>query len=75
METWLGLLLRGPIHHLECVTDCVEMEEFQVVQTVVQPVILVEVTADKMSEMYKARVNEGCRGVTEDDRLKFRDRI
>lgn len=34
-----------------------------------------EVTADKVGEMYKTRVNEGCRGVTEDDRLEFRDRI
>lgn len=34
-----------------------------------------EVTADKVGEMDKARMNEGRGGVTEDDRLEFCDRI
>ena len=51
------------------------MQEFEVVQAVVLPIILVEMTAKKVREMDKARVNEGSRSVTEDDRLEFRDRI
>ena len=75
MEPRLRSLLGGPIHRLEYVTDCVEMQKFEVVQAVVLSIILVEVTADKVGEMDKARVNENSRGVTEDDRLEFRDRI
>jgi len=75
MEPWLRSLLRGAIHRLECVTECIEVQEFEVVQAVVLSIILVEMTANKVGEMDKARVNEGSRGVTEDDRLEFRDRI
>ena len=75
MEPRLRLWLRGPIHGLECVTECVKVQEFEVVQAIVLFVILVEVAADKVGEMDKARMNEGGRGVTEDDRLEFRDRI
>lgn len=75
MEPWLRSLLGGPIHGLECATECVEMQEFEVVQAIVLFVILVEVAANEVGEMNEARVNEGGRGVTEDDRLEFRDRI
>jgi len=51
------------------------MQEFQVIQAVVLSVVLVEVTADKVREMDKARVNKGCRSVTKDDRLEFRNRV
>lgn len=49
------------------------MQEFQVVQTIVLPIVLVEVTADKMGDMDEARVNKGRRGVTKNDGLEFRD--
>ena len=75
METRLILLLRSPVHRLEGVADGIEMQEFKVVQAIVQLIILVEVTADKVGKMDKARVNEGRGGVTEDDRLEFRNRI
>ena len=51
------------------------MQEFEVVQAIVLFVILVEVAANEVGEMDEARVNEGGRGVTEDDRLEFCDRI
>lgn len=75
MESRLGSLLRGPIHDLECVADCIEMQEFEVVQAIVLFVILMEVAADKVGKMDEARVNKGSRGVSEDDRLEFRNRI
>ena len=40
-------------------TDCIQMQEFQVVQAIVLSVILVEVTANKVGDVDKARVNEG----------------
>lgn len=75
METRLVLLLRGPVHRLEGVADSIEVQEFKVVQAIVQPIILVEVTANKVGEMDKARVNKGRGGVTKNDRLEFRNRI
>jgi len=75
MEPRLRSLLGGPIHGLKCVTECVEMQELEVVQAIVLFIILVEVAADKVGEMDKAGVNEGGRGVAEDDRLELRDRI
>ena len=71
----MRLLLGGLVHHLEGMTDCIQVQEFQVVQGIVLPTILMEVTADKVGKMDKARVNEGRRGITKDDRLEFRDRI
>ena len=58
MEPRLRPLLRGTIHRLECMTDCVEMQEFEVVQAIVLSIILVEVTTEKVCKMNKARVNE-----------------
>ena len=75
MGLGLRLLLRGPIHGLECVTDSVEMQEFKMVQAIVKSIILMDATADKVGEMNEARVNEGSRGVAKDDRLELRDRI
>jgi hypothetical protein len=75
MEPRLRSLLRGAVHRFECMTECVEMQELEVVQAIVLFIILVEVTADKVGEMDEARVNECSRGVTEDDRLEFRNGI
>jgi len=74
METRLELLLRGPIHRLECMTDCIEMQEFDVIQAIVLLIVLVEVAANEVGDMDEARVNKCCRGVSEDDRLEFRNR-
>ena len=41
------------------VTECIEVQEFEVVQAVVLPIILVEMTAKKVCEMDEARVNRG----------------
>ena len=75
METRLGLLLGSPVHRLECVTNRIQVEEFQVVQGIVLPTILVEVTAHEVGEMDETGVNEGRRGIAKDDRLEFSDRV
>ena len=54
--------------------DGVEVQEFKVVQAVVESVVLVEVTAHQVGDMNEARMNEGPGGIIEDDRLEFRDR-
>jgi hypothetical protein len=74
METGQGMLLGGPVHRLECTTDCVQVQELKVIQAVVLSVVLMKVTADKVGDIDEARVNETPRGVTEDDRLEFHDR-
>ena len=70
LDSWLGL----PIHFLERATDGIEVQEFKVVQGVVQSVVLVKVAADEGGKMDETRVDEGPRCVPEDDCLEFRDR-
>ena len=69
-----GLGLRVPIHFLERLADSVEVQEFEVVQAVVESVVLVEVTAHQVGNVNEARVNEGPGGVIEDDCLELHNR-
>lgn len=70
----LELLFWGPVHFIEGLTDGVEVQELDVVQTVVQSVVLMQVTSHEVGEMDEAGVNEGPGRVTENDRLEFRNR-
>jgi hypothetical protein len=58
VETGLGLLLRALVHCLKRITDCIQVQEFQVIQAIVLSVVLVEVATNKVGGMNKARVNE-----------------
>lgn len=49
------------------------MQEFEVIQTVVESVVLVEMTAHQVSEMDEARVDEGARSIAENYCLEFCD--
>ena len=50
------------------------MQEFEVVQAVVESVVLVEVTTHQVGNVNEARVNEGPGGVIEDDCLELHNR-
>ena len=72
--TRLELLFGGHVHLFERTREVIEVQELDVVQAVVQPVVLVKVTADKGGKLDKAGVNEGPGRVTENDRLELGDR-
>jgi hypothetical protein len=50
------------------------MQEFEVIQTVVESVVLVEMTAHQVGEVDKARMDKCPRSIAENYSLEFCDR-